>query len=270
LTTTASHSFVWGRHGIARHNVRDSRTGQGPNLEDPAWLDPPLIRQGRVEALAVGDTIRGWWRHNKTTPSDRIELIVTSPLTRCLQTAALAFLPGLSDDGDDAYEDDIDPAPTVCVEDVREAFGVHYPDRRRRKSVLERHWRGVQFDAEMTELDELWRPDRRETWDDIRARVRKFLDVLSVRPEGNVVVVSHGVWIECCLHVGCPGFLAGGRRVYNCDAYACRVVSRSGKFLRLEDVRQVYCHQHANSSSSSNSHVASAATTGTSTHQQGH
>jgi hypothetical protein len=55
------------------------------------------------------------------------------------------------------------------------------------------------------------------------------------RPETNIVVVSHGVWIEVCLNMLCPGALEHGRRrVYNCDMFSGECVSANGQFLGLE------------------------------------
>lgn len=97
----------------------------------------------------------------------------------------------------------------------------------------------MQFDDGMTEEDELWKPDQREHWSDVQQRVRDFLTWLAQRPENNVVVVTHGVWMECCLEYGCSGSL-GGKRVHNCDAFASLSLSKDGVFHCLEDVRQVY------------------------------
>jgi len=107
------------RHGAARHNYH------GADLHSPSLFDPPLVPQGKAAALEVGERIRTWWR--TTQAGEPIQLVITSPLSRCIQTAVLAFLPG------DQYNYHI---PVACVEDVREAYGMHYPDRRRNKSIL--------------------------------------------------------------------------------------------------------------------------------------
>jgi Histidine phosphatase superfamily (branch 1) len=115
------------RHGVAQHNVFDDRTGRRPNLQDPYFFDPPLTARGKVGALQAGDALRVWWK--TTQMGEMPQLVVTSPLTRCLQTAVLAM--GIPD----GYEEDV--VPVVCVEHVREAHGVHYPDQRRSKSLLQ-------------------------------------------------------------------------------------------------------------------------------------
>ena len=94
----------------------------------------------------------------------------------------------------------------------------------------------------MTESDDLWRVDRRERWDEVGLRVRRFLAWL-VLPQhyatDNVVVVSHGVWIEALLRSHAPDALGHDQRVYNTDAFACECVSTNGAFVRIQNVRQI-------------------------------
>ena len=127
------------RHGVAEHNVPDPQTGERPNLFDPNNIDPPLIRQGEVQASVLGEQLRkrglvastdneifdnmdvdgAYNAHNKT-----IELVVSSPLTRCLQTASHIF-PSYY------FKSDGISSKVCCHGDVREAYGMHYPDKRR-------------------------------------------------------------------------------------------------------------------------------------------
>ena len=88
----------------------------------------------------------------------------------------------------------------------------------------------------MPEEDVYWSPTRRETYDHVRDRVHAFLRWLCTRSERNICVVSHGVWIETCLHAYGPPGILGDKRVYNCDAYAAKLVSHQGRVLRLSDV----------------------------------
>ena len=122
-------TVVFVRHGIARHNLLDPRTGQRPDLTDPSLLDPPLVRDGKFQAIDIGERLRKWWK-NETQGEGSIEIVISSPLTRCLQTASLAFLPG------DLYCEGFTEPDIVCLESVREAYGMHYPDQRRKKSFL--------------------------------------------------------------------------------------------------------------------------------------
>ena len=99
----------------------------------------------------------------------------------------------------------------------------------------------VQFETEMAENDELWKPTYRETYTEIERRIEMFLTGLVRRPEENIVVVSHGVWIETLFRMYKPEVLDHGRkRVYNCEAYAVQCISGNGRFLRIqENVQQI-------------------------------
>jgi broad specificity phosphatase PhoE len=126
-TGNRKQTVVFVRHGIARHNLIDPQTGKPPDLTDKNLLDPPLVRDGKFQAIEMGDRLKTWWSANQT---GQIELVISSPLTRCLQTATLAFLPG------DRYANEINEPRMTCVESIREAYGMHYPDQRRKKSFL--------------------------------------------------------------------------------------------------------------------------------------
>jgi hypothetical protein len=132
------------RHGVALHNVPDPATHHPRRLDDPALTDPPLIETGRMQAVQAGTRIAEWWRRQQhplygcggngdDTP---IDLVVVSPLSRCIETAVLAFVPGTAGT---ATTSTGPPSIRrfVCHEDVREAFGRHYPDKRSEKSILE-------------------------------------------------------------------------------------------------------------------------------------
>ena len=126
-TGNRKQTVVFVRHGIARHNLIDPKTGKPPDLTDENLLDPPLVQDGKFQAIDMGDRLRTWWSANQTS---QIELVVSSPLTRCLQTATLAFLPG------DRYSNGVKEPRITCVENIREAYGMHYPDQRRKQIVL--------------------------------------------------------------------------------------------------------------------------------------
>jgi broad specificity phosphatase PhoE len=202
-------------------------------MRDSSFMDPPLVAQGKVAAIQAGEAIRSWWKLEQSRNElSRCQLIVTSPLSRCIQTTLLAFgLPG------DFYTDDT-CLPMVSVEAVREAYGTNYPDKRRCKSVLQQHFFMIQFDPAMTEDDTCWLPETRETWDHVRERVHEFLAWIVERQEATMIVVSHGVWMEACLQG--TGALRDGQRVHNCDAFLCHVVSNGGQFLRLENGTQIH------------------------------
>lgn len=112
-------TVVFVRHAVAKHNYR------GADHCSPTLFDPSLTPEGKISAVQAGDKIKAWWKRN----GKRIEVVVCSPLSRTLQTATLAFLPGEDYEGDGGV-------PFLCAENVREAYGIHYPDKRRERSVL--------------------------------------------------------------------------------------------------------------------------------------
>lgn len=214
------------RHGIATHNLRDPLTGQTPNLHDPNLWDPSLVDDGMKQALDAKSRLMH--------VLNRVELVVASPLTRCLQTAHLVFFPGCS-----SYEK---PAPTMmCLEHVREAYGMHYPDKRRDTSLLQDHWPMFDFsDPTMSSPgeDPLWSPTHRECMNDVVRRVDELWNWVVQRPESTIFVVSHGVFIESLLHAY-SNVLQDGTRIYNCDCYWGEVVSQQGQFVRFQNVQKL-------------------------------
>ena len=95
----------------------------------------------------------------------------------------------------------------------------------------------------MTEDDDAWSPVRRETVREIQQRIACFMEILSQFKETNIVIVSHGVWIESCIRMYCPQALAvdgGEQRVQNCNVFVGECISREGKFLRLQNVRRIH------------------------------
>jgi broad specificity phosphatase PhoE len=115
-----TQTVVFLRHGVAHHNF------SGADLLSPTLFDPSLTSEGKLSAVKTGEKIKTWW---KTTQAGKsAELIVSSPLSRCLQTAMLAFLPG--------GEYERAAVPLLCIENVREGYGMHFPDKRRERSTL--------------------------------------------------------------------------------------------------------------------------------------
>ena len=144
--SSSSKTIYLIRHGVARHNVRGPH-GEKPNLLDPSYTDPELIRQGEIQASVLGEQMR---RRGLTIDVNSmniednddtikpIELVVCSPLTRCLQTASHIFPSHFASNAPSNQQSN-ESSPFIldrnckvcCNKDVREAFGVHYPDRRR-------------------------------------------------------------------------------------------------------------------------------------------
>eukprot|EP00581_Thalassiosira_minuscula_P018977 CAMPEP_0183722982 /NCGR_PEP_ID=MMETSP0737-20130205/14755_1 /TAXON_ID=385413 /ORGANISM="Thalassiosira miniscula, Strain CCMP1093" /LENGTH=336 /DNA_ID=CAMNT_0025953231 /DNA_START=55 /DNA_END=1065 /DNA_ORIENTATION=- len=272
------------RHGVAHHNVPDPRTGERPNLRDPRYTDPSLIRQGEMQARVLGEQFRRrgllYFRNEEdaVTPCESsmevdqgrghdfgshdvnqssndssiarqqaslsqtqpIELVVCSPLTRCLQTASYIF-PSYFERGDASTSIPaekqfstkttkqtigsavhvLDASCKVCCHgDVREAYGMHYPDKRSPLSQLKANFPNVAYHPSLMEHDTDWQPNTRETRKDVSQRIQTFFAWLAQQPQHNIAIVTHGVWMECALLGYYPEVLEfGKKRVYNCEVY---------------------------------------------------
>lgn len=162
---------------------------------------------------------------HEIVPND-IDLIVVSPLTRCIQTALIIFPPNNSNRN----------TRIICKEELREAFGVYYPDKRRSISELQNQYPVIEFDTtnNTTNEDVYWRPDKRETFEDVINRIISFFRWLSKTKSNykKIVIVTHGVWMETAFNYYYPNALRNVngdiRRVYNCDVYSSILHSFSG------------------------------------------
>ena len=197
------------------HNVDQN----GVTLRDPANHDARLTPFGEQQCEALSLSLRRDGRVAGAT------LVVTSPLTRCVQTALLCFEGRVADD-----------ARFVAHESVRETLNFAC-DARRGSDALTREFasRGVDFSlvvdpedaidrasASPYARDPLWRKyeavvgDARE-WDDHREscdlvsvadRARAFFAWLETRDEREVAVSSHSAFMRCLFSWGTPAACA--------------------------------------------------------------
>ncbi|XP_004136247.1 phosphoglycerate mutase-like protein 1 isoform X2 [Cucumis sativus] len=137
--------------------------------------------------------------------SKRIELVVTSPLFRTMQTAVGAF-------GGEVYSDDMHvpplmvqnagdsncPAisslncpPFLAVELCREHLGVNPCDKRRSISECRSLFPAIDFSMIEQDEDILWTSDIGETNGEVADRGLMFLKWLWTRKEKEIAVVSH-------------------------------------------------------------------------------
>ncbi|XP_060673409.1 phosphoglycerate mutase-like protein 1 isoform X2 [Ziziphus jujuba] len=137
--------------------------------------------------------------------SKRIDLVITSPLLRTMQTAVGVF-------GGEAYTDGIEATPLmaanagnsdhsaisslncppfVAVELCREHLGVHPCDKRRNIKEYRPLFPAIDFSLAKNDDDVLWTPDVREKNEEVAARGLKFLSWLWTRKEKEIAVVTH-------------------------------------------------------------------------------
>nr|VDD59228.1 unnamed protein product [Brassica oleracea] len=170
------------RHGQALHNVEAKKDRNA--LLSPHLFDAPLTDHGHQQV----DNL-----HERLVSSGvlkRVELVVTSPLLRTMQTAVGVF-------GNEDRLHNMTSSPSIlALEVARDRNGVRPPDMRRNLSQYIFRIHMVE-----SEEDNLWRPDVRESEEEIFARGLEFMKWLWKRPEKEVAVVSHGIVLQHMLYV---------------------------------------------------------------------
>ena len=189
------------RHAEGQHNVHR-------NYNDVCNFDARLTFKGIEQCEAFSMAMK-WERSNanssvKHQNHSLCDLIVTSTLTRCLQTAELCF-PNLRGQ-----------VPWVANDLIRETVN-HICDKRRPISEVSAEFPFVDFANVKEDEDELW--NRYETrlgphWTNSREsaelyqvanRGRMFVNWLCQRAERNVVVCSHSAFFRCIVGWGQAG-----------------------------------------------------------------
>ena len=160
------------RHGQGFHNTDFLKYGRQAYY-DPEKADPHLTQIGVTQA----DFLNKHWGELKN-----IDLVIVSPLTRCLQTATHIFK------GCDV--------PMIACENAREfPMGQQYSNKRSQKSILMKDFPHVNFDDLQTEEDTLWDPDNYESLYNLSKRVGNVKKLLESRSEKNIVLVAHSTFL---------------------------------------------------------------------------
>ena len=162
------------------HLIRHAQSSFNAAMADTPWIDPmifdaPLSAKGERQAAAL--------RHR--VPGLAVELVVTSPLTRAIQTALGAF----QDSGLPIR------VHTLCAERVELSQDVGRPP-----AELAQAFPALRFEH----LPDTWWYTERlgangvphEPEPVFRTRVAAFRDWLSATPEYAVAVVSHGSFLQ--------------------------------------------------------------------------
>lgn len=198
------------RHAQGTHNVE--RNGIG--LKDPVNFDARLtdVGENQCHALAQSSAIK--------TISPDIQLVVTSPLSRCCQTALLCF-PGVANGKHSMGVKNKTRVPFIAHSGIRETVNFRC-DARRLKSELTIEFPRIDFDVPGTEVDEhdtLWLKydailgdtypleEHRESCDlvSVADRGRDFFQWLGTRGETEVAVSSHSAFMRCLFSWGHEG-----------------------------------------------------------------
>ncbi|KAI0842609.1 phosphoglycerate mutase-like protein [Hypoxylon sp. FL0890] len=162
------------RHGEGYHNVKEAEVGRDSwnshwSLLDgddhKNWSDAHLTEKGRQQAHVLND----FWQESLKDPGiPAPQRYYTSPLARCLETTRITY------SGLDVPSDR--PFKPIVKENLREWFGKHTCDRRSTRSWIAFNYPEYEIEPSLTEADERWKPDHRETEGEIADRVKTLLD----------------------------------------------------------------------------------------------
>ena len=209
------------RHGVAVHNQPNAH-----QLPPASLLDPSLTVHGVAQANAAKSRIQAL----------RPQLVLTSPLTRALQTATTVM--ASPDDGKHNPTAAAMPPPVIlALEIVREAYGALLPDKRRSAAELRAAFSPAVDLSMLSEEDQCWKAGERETLEAVHGRARILLRELLPRHERHVLLVSHGVFLECLLREALLREAPQNpdwdeqRQVLNCELYSVIFVEVDPSFL---------------------------------------
>jgi broad specificity phosphatase PhoE len=202
------------RHAQGTHNVnREYRA-----IEN---MDARLTDYGKDQCRSLAESIRQSAQESSTPTTENAananlrnlhesaELVVTSPLTRCIQTSLISF-PMLAER----------KVPFMAHSGVRETVNWNCDRRRNILDIAKDFGKdNVDFTHIPTDHEVVWevyekRLGTPEKWDTYREsgelhvvaeRGRQFLEWLQTRPEQNVVVCSHCAFLRCFWNFGVNG-----------------------------------------------------------------
>lgn len=185
------------RHAQGIHNVEGDKNYKA--YMSPEYFDAHLTPLGWQQVHNLRKHVHA------SGLSKRIELVITSPLIRTLQTAVGVF-------GGEGYTDRMDVLPLmvanagnsglaaisslncppiIASELCREHLGVHPCDRRRNISEYQFLFPAIDFSLIESDEDTMWMANVRETNEELAARGLKFMNWLWTRKEKEIAVVTH-------------------------------------------------------------------------------
>ncbi|TXG54092.1 hypothetical protein EZV62_019348 [Acer yangbiense] len=204
------------RHAQGIHNVEGDKNFKA--YMSPEYFDAHLTQLGwqQVGNLRKHVQDKGLLKN--------IDLVITSPLLRTMQTAVGVF-------GGDGYEDRMDVVPLmvanagnsdrgaisslnsppfIAVELCREHLGVHPCDKRRSISDYQFLFPAIDFSLAKNDEDVLWKADIRETKAEVAARGLKFLNCFANCELRSMVIVDKGMAGSDSSTTNYPGKIPSG------------------------------------------------------------
>ncbi|KAG8064226.1 hypothetical protein GUJ93_ZPchr0004g40208 [Zizania palustris] len=184
------------RHAQGIHNVEGEKDHSA--YMSPAYFDAHLTPLGWKQVDCLHEHVKNCGL------AEKVELVITSPLLRTMQTAVGVFGGGDCIDGvgsplmvknaghsDRPAISSLNRPPFLAVEACREHLGVHPCDKRRSITEYRTLFPAIDFSLIENDEDVLWEPNVREANASVAARGMKFIDWLWTREEKEIAIVSH-------------------------------------------------------------------------------
>ncbi|CAA0806742.1 Phosphoglycerate mutase-like protein 1 [Striga hermonthica] len=186
------------RHAQGIHNVEGDKNYNA--YMSPEYFDAHLTELGWQQVV---DNLR---KHvHSTGLINKIDVVITSPLTRTIQTAVGVFGgKGCTDNTDilplmianagnsgRAAISSLNSPPILAVEQCREHLGVHPCDKRRSIGEYQCLFPAVDFSLIESDDDSAWKADVRETKEEVATRGKNFFNWLFTRKEKEIAIVTH-------------------------------------------------------------------------------
>lgn len=226
------------RHAQGVHNIEGEKNYKA--YMKPEYFDAPLTPLGWQQVDNLRQHVHASGLHK------RIELVVTSPLLRTMQTAVGVFggegymdrmdvLPLMVANAGNSYRSAISSLncpPIMAVEFCREHLGVHPCDKRRTIQEYQLLFPAIDFSLIETDEDTMWKADVRETKAEVAARGMKFMNWLCTRKEKEIAVVTHsGFLLHTLSQFGndCHPLMKDNlcKRFANCELRSMFIVDRN-------------------------------------------
>ncbi|CAF0912149.1 unnamed protein product [Didymodactylos carnosus] len=202
------------RHAVGFHNEMEERVGteqwERVIAKTDQFFDANLTERGKMATRSLRDKISLAMEQGL-----KIDMIVTSPLSRAIQTAEIAL--------ESLFKSNT--IPVYSHEYLRETMGIHTCDKRRTKSELELLYPHINFDGLISEEDTLWNANERETDDSRLERATEFLQWLWKFVDAkHIAIFGHsGILQSCTIALGAieGGLLSNDRglgfKLGNCE-----------------------------------------------------
>ncbi|KAI1481209.1 phosphoglycerate mutase-like protein [Daldinia eschscholtzii] len=172
------------RHGQGYHNLKEAEVGRQQwesywsHLDgdgNTVWADSRLAEKGKQQAQALNN----FWHDAIAAGMPTPQRYYTSPLARCLETTSITYS-GLEVPADRPFK-------PIIKENLRERFGKHTCDRRSSRNWIATNYPDFQIESTLTEADELWKKEVRESEGEIAKRVKTLLQDIFQQDDKSIL-----------------------------------------------------------------------------------